>query len=63
MVTGTVGAALREQQAEPERDPEIERKIQAIIELKRSGDPSWRAELASFTESYPDYPLPDELIN
>ncbi len=63
IVAGTVGAALREKQAEPERDPEIEKKIQAIIELKQSGDPSWRTELASFRESYPGYPLPDELLN
>jgi hypothetical protein len=63
IATEPVGAALREKLAEAERDPEIEKKLKAIIELKQSGDPGWEKELASFRESYPDYPLPDELLN
>ena len=41
--------------------PEAEQQLLAIIRLKQSGDESWRTVLESFLESYPDYPLPDEL--
>jgi len=37
--------------------------LQAILLLKRDGNDSWKTELQSFIESYPDYPLPDELQN
>ena len=40
---------------------EAEQRLQAIIKLKQAGDPGWEAELESFMESYPDYPLPKEL--
>lgn len=38
-----------------------EQRLLAIIKLKQSGNESWKSELESFKESYPDYPLPDEL--
>jgi len=41
----------------------IEQELQAIIELKKSGDEAWITELAAFIERYPDYQLPDELKN
>lgn len=41
----------------------IERELQAIIELKRSGDDQWITALESFRERHPDYPLPDELTD
>jgi hypothetical protein len=43
------------------KDAEAEQKILVIIELKRNGDETWKTELESFREQYPDYPLPDEL--
>jgi hypothetical protein len=61
VVAEAVGSARREAQTEAEQSLEIEKRIQAIIELKQSGDPEWQTELASFRENYPDYPLPDEL--
>ena len=42
-------------------DLTIEQELLTIIELKQSGDETWAAELESFIERYPDYPLPDEL--
>ena len=42
-------------------DLSIEQELLTIIELKQSGDETWAAELESFIERYPDYPLPDEL--
>ena len=49
--------------ASDETDPELEQQLLAIIQMKQSGDPHWLAELQSFVENYPDYPLPDELKN
>jgi len=40
-----------------------EQKLQAIIKLKQSGDEAWKTELELFKDSYPDYPLPEELKN
>ena len=40
-----------------------EAQLQAILMLKHAGDDRWKAELKIFIESYPDYPLPDELKN
>lgn len=40
-----------------------EQKIQAIIKLKQSGNETWKTELKLFKDSYPDYPLPEELKN
>jgi len=40
---------------------EAEQRLLAIIKLKQSGNVMWITELESFKESYPDYPLPDEL--
>ncbi len=42
-------------------DSTIEQELQAIIELKLSGDESWVMELEAFVERNPDYTLPDEL--
>jgi hypothetical protein len=42
---------------------EIDQLLQDIIKLKRSGDEAWLTELASFRQAYPDYPIPDELLN
>jgi len=50
-----------EAKAQAGTTPEVEQQLLAIIKLKQSGDESWKAELESFRESYPDYPLPDEL--
>ena len=44
-------------------DSELEQELQAIIKLKQSGDESWKTELELFKESYPDYPLPEELTD
>jgi hypothetical protein len=44
-------------------DSEIEQKILDIIKLKQRGDETWKTELETFKSNYPDYPLPDELIN
>lgn len=49
--------------ASDETDPELEQQLLAIIQMKQSGDANWQAELQSFVENYPDYPLPDELTN
>jgi hypothetical protein len=46
-----------------ETDSELEQQLLAIIQMKQSGDARWQAELQSFVENYPDYPLPDELKN
>jgi hypothetical protein len=62
-VAEPAGVTLEDMPAKAEQDPDIEQKIHAIIELKRSGDPGWQTELAAFRESYPDYPLPAELKN
>jgi len=43
--------------------PAEEAQLQAILMLKRAGNDKWKAELKLFIESYPDYPLPDELKN
>ncbi len=48
-------------EAERSQLPTEELLLQAILKLKRDGDESWKTELKSFMESYPDYPLPDEL--
>ena len=40
---------------------EMEQILEAIIKLKQSGNETWKTELESFKERYPDSPLPDEL--
>lgn len=40
---------------------DVQQKLLEIIKLKQSGDETWKKALESFKESYPDYPLPDEL--
>lgn len=49
--------------ANDETNPELEQQLLAIIQMKQSGDSRWQAELQTFVENYPDYPLPDELKN
>ena len=50
-----------ETKARARTDSEMEQKLLAIFRLKQSGDETWKTELELFEESYPDYPLPDEL--
>jgi hypothetical protein len=62
--TSAIGASPAiEVLASDETDPELEQQLFAIIQMKQSGDANWQAELQSFVENYPDYPLPDELSN
>ena len=49
--------------AERSQLPAAEAQLQAILMLKHAGNDRWKAELKLFIESYPDYPLPDELEN
>lgn len=42
-------------------DAEIEEQLLFIIKLKRSGDEAWLTQLEKFRQTYPDYPLPEEL--
>lgn len=37
--------------------------LQAILVMQAEQDDSWKAALKIFIETYPDYPLPDELKN
>lgn len=39
----------------------IEKELQAIIELKKTGNETWLTELEAFVARNPDYPLPEEL--
>lgn len=49
--------------AERSQLPAAEAQLQTILMLKHAGNDHWKAELKLFIESYPDYPLPDELEN
>lgn len=40
-----------------------EQRLLEIINLKESGDGAWARQLELFMEDYPDYPLPEELLN
>ena len=42
-------------------DAEIEQQLLLIIKLKQSGDEAWIKQLENFRQTYPDYPLPEEL--
>ncbi len=55
--------ATNEAKARVETNSELEQILQAIIKLKQSGNESWKTELESFRENYPDYPLPEELTD
>jgi len=57
-VAESVSSAVK---ARGRMDTAIEQELQAIIELKKSGDESWILALEAFVERYPDYPLPDGL--
>jgi len=41
---------------------DAEQVLTSIIKLKQAGDESWRAALDEFRETYPEYPLPKELL-
>ena len=55
--------ATSETKVQVKTDSELEQRLLAIIKLKQSGNETWKTELESFKESYPDYPLPDELTD
>ena len=55
--------AASDVRARDQAQSEAERKLAAIIKLKKAGDESWKQELESFQDQYPDFPLPDELKN
>ena len=55
--------ATSEAKTQVKTDSELEQRLLAIIKLKQSGNETWKTELESFKESYPDYPLPDELTD
>jgi hypothetical protein len=55
--------AVSETETSAETDPEIEQRLQEIISLKQSGDETWSTQLELFRKDYPDYPIPEELIN
>ncbi len=52
---------VSEKKARGRTDSEAEQRLLTIMELKQSGNETWKTELELFKESYPDYPLPDEL--
>ena len=56
-------APVTEAEAPAEALDEIEQQVLAILKMKASGDEAWLTELALFKQKYPDYPLPDELLN
>jgi len=56
--TGLATGEMKKQLS-PVEDAEL--KIQAILKLKQAGNATWKTELKTFIEDYPDYPLPDEL--
>jgi hypothetical protein len=45
-----------------ESNSEAQQQLLEIIRLKQSGDETWKSALESFKENYPDYPIPDELV-
>jgi len=55
--------AAGETKARVKTNSELEQILQTIIELKQSGNETWKTELESFKESFPDYPLPEELTD
>ena len=56
-----IGASESEARENKLSKTQAEQTLIRIIELKQSGDPDWKIELQSFMESYPEYPLPQEL--
>lgn len=56
-----IGASEPEARKKELSKTQAEQALIRIIELKQSGDPDWKIELESFMESYPEYPLPQEL--
>ena len=63
LFTTAADAVVEEAEKPLDPDSTIEQELRAIIELKQAGDSRWIAELESFTERYPDYPLPDVLTD
>jgi len=54
---------VSETEATAEVDSEVEQRLLEIISLKQSDDEAWISELELFKQAYPDYPLPEELLN
>ena len=48
---------MAREQADPEKE------LEAILNLKREGDESWKEALDQFIQRYPDYPLPEGLAD
>jgi hypothetical protein len=46
-----------------DKPTDVEEILMGILKLKQNGDESWETELKLFKETYPDYPLPEELNN
>ena len=44
-----------------DKPTDVEEILMGILKLKQNGDESWETELKLFKETYPDYPLPEEL--
>ncbi len=58
---GEAAKSSQPEQLQARKDADAETRIEAILALKRAGDDAWRDALRKFTETYPDYPLPEEL--
>jgi hypothetical protein len=52
-----------ESKLQTDKSTDVEEILMSILKLKQNGDESWKTELRLFRESYPDYPLPEELNN
>ena len=52
-----------ESKSRTDKPTDIEEILMGILKLKQNGDESWEAALKQFKETYPDYPLPEELHN
>jgi hypothetical protein len=52
-----------ESKLQTDKKTDVEKILMGILKLKQNGDESWETELRQFKETYPDYPLPEELNN
>jgi hypothetical protein len=52
-----------ESKFQTDKPTDVKEILMSILKLKQNGDESWKTELRLFRESYPDYPLPEELNN
>lgn len=60
-VTGEMAARKMSPPAKAETMLDPESWLEAILDMKATGDDGWRAELDAFIAVYPDHPLPPEL--